>query len=96
MPFYCALYYGYYFIPDSNLELNAYIGNFIPEVPTIVQNEGQERMGGGDAVIMHVIQDKVHCSRIVNEFLKCLSDKFAAMKFRPNYPVWSDTISGFQ
>lgn len=96
LPFYCALYYGYYFIPDSNLELNAYIGNFIPEVPTIVQNEGQERMGGGDAVIMHVIQDKVHCSRIVNEFLKCLSDKFAAMKFRPNYPVWSDTISGFE
>ena len=96
LPFYCALYYGYYFIPDSNLELNAYIGNFIPEVPTIVQNEGQERMGGGDAVIMHVIQDKVHCSRIVNEFLKCLSDKFVAMKFRPNYPVWSDTISGFE
>ena len=96
LPFYCALYYGYYFITDSNLELNAYIGNFIPEVPTIVQNEGQERMGGGDAVIMHVIQDKVHCSRIVNEFLKCLSDKFVAMKFRPNYPVWSDTISGFE
>ena len=44
---------------------------------------------------MHVIQDKVHCSRIVNEFLKCLNDKFVAKRFRPNYPVWSDTISGF-
>lgn len=95
LPFYRALYYGYYFIPDSDFELNAYIGNFISEIPAIVQSEGQERKGGGDAVIMHVIQDKVHCSRIVNEFLKCLNDKFVAKRFRPNYPVWSDTISGF-
>lgn len=95
LPFYCALYYGYYFIPESDMELNAYIGNFISEIPAIVQSEGQERKERGDAVIMHVIQDKVHCSRMVNEFLKCLSDKFVEKRFLPNYPVWSDTISGF-
>ena len=44
---------------------------------------------------MHVIQDKVHCNRIVEEFLKCLNDKFTAMRFRANYLVWSDTIYGF-
>lgn len=95
LPFYYALYCGYYFIPDSDLELNAYIGNFISEIPTVVQSGRQEGNEGGDAVIMHVIQDKVHCSKIVNEFLKCLSDKFVAKRFLPNYPVWSDTISGF-
>ncbi len=83
LPFYRALFYGYYFIPDSDFELNAYIGNFISEIPAIVQSEGQERKGGGDAVIMHVKQDKVHCSRIVNEFLKCLNDKFVAKRFGP-------------
>lgn len=96
LPFYYALCCGYFFIPDIDLELNSYIGNFISEIPVIVQSGEQERKEGEDAVIMHVIQDKVHCSRIVEEFLKCLDDKFATKRFIPNYLVWSDTIYGFE
>lgn len=95
LPFYCALYYGYYFIPDSDLELSSYISNFIPETPEPIRNEPKERERGEEKIVMHIIHDKVHCGRIVEEFLKCMDDKLSTREFLPNYPVWSDTISGF-
>ncbi len=94
-PFFRALCYGYFFVPEGDMELSLYLKNFIPESEVMIKNEGREKIEQENEVLIHVVQDKGKCSKKVESFLGCLKELLPNKMLKSHFLQWSDTIEGF-
>ena len=95
--FFESLYCGYFFVPEKDSELTAYVENFIPEENVMISNDGGEENIYENPFVLYVVQDKVKCNvnRNISAFLNNLKEMFRGKRLETNYVTWSSTISGF-
>lgn len=91
-PFFDALYCGYFFIPDNDIELGTYITNFIPENDEITLIDDTKECNKENIIKLHVVQDKVKCNKKVKEIINSLKKKLLEQEqtLLPHYILWSD------
>lgn len=93
IPFAKALFAGYTFIAESEVEL--YLKNFLSDETDDITSDTVLSKTVQQTVTMYIAYDRVKCQRIVSSFIDELKERFQSGLFIPRYMTWGESGYSF-